>query len=66
MFAEKDSRVREFFYTFFRTIQSSISLINGSQFLRTALKSARQGAVATLEMTIPYAFGAHNFFTEKR
>lgn len=62
-YAEKDLCVRKFFYTLLCAGQSSEALINGGQFLRTALSSTRRGALTMLDITTPSVLKFYIFFT---
>lgn len=51
-YADKDPHVRKFFFTFFRALYSSVPLIQWGWCLHPILNSARQGFLATLDVTI--------------
>lgn len=61
MYTKKDPREREFFYTFFRAGHNRVAFINGGQFLQMVYNSARQGYVATLDITTSYVLEVHMF-----
>lgn len=54
--------MREFLTAIFRTGQSSVELINECPFLQTLLNFARQGALATLDISTPSIHEEPSFF----
>lgn len=61
VYEKKDPRVCYFFYTLFRTGQSSVPPINGNHFLQTDINFPRQGAVVMIDSTTWSDLEVHSF-----